>query len=78
MMGIIIVPIDDWRRHGQEKYLFKRVFSHCDYHQYRPGWDHDHCEFCGAKFSVASEDLHHGYVTDDDYYWICEECFQGD
>jgi hypothetical protein len=37
--------------------------------------DHDHCEFCGKKFSESPEDLHFGYTTLDDYYWICEPCF---
>ena len=40
-------------------------------------WDHDHCEFCGAKFMAAiGEDvLQEGYTTQDAYYWICNVCF---
>ena len=39
-------------------------------------WDHDHCEFCWAKFTEDLEDtLHEGYTTDDDYYWVCRDCF---
>lgn len=45
-------------------------------------WDHDHCEFCGAKFMAPgqSEDpevLTNGYVTvgSDADQWICETCF---
>jgi len=43
-----------------------------------PAWDHDHCEFCWAKFMAEDhpEVLHVGYATPDDYYWICEQCFQ--
>lgn len=38
-------------------------------------WDHDHCEFCAAKFSAAPEDLHAGYATANDEHWICPTCF---
>ena len=42
-----------------------------------PEWDHDHCEFCSAKFMVEDlpDALHQGYATKDDYRWICERCF---
>ena len=49
---------------------------------YRPtsrkrNWDHDHCEFCGAKFMQGDhpEVLHAGYATLDEQHWICEPCF---
>jgi hypothetical protein len=45
------------------------------YAPFRAGWDHDHCEFCSAKFSMMDADLHEGYVTEDGYRWICEPCF---
>lgn len=49
-------------------------------------WDHDHCEFCSAKFvpaamaaDVESESslLTEGYVTVDQGtgLWICDKCF---
>jgi len=66
---------DDWRRQGQERYLKGRRWSLQHYQLYREGWDHDHCEFCGAKFSLAAEELNHGYVTDDNDRWVCEPCF---
>ena len=40
--------------------------------------DHDHCEFCWAKFALAAllpDALHAGYTTEDEYRWICEGCF---
>ncbi len=42
-------------------------------------WDHEHCEFCWAKFMAAdtSSDpstLSEGYVTEDEK-WICDDCF---
>lgn len=46
------------------------------YTRYAKDWDHDHCEFCMAKFSENPENLHEGYTTTDSYHWICEECYQ--
>jgi hypothetical protein len=55
----------------------------------RPDDDHDHCEFCWAKFMVdpyegaAEEILAMGYAVQDrtadedspnDHYWICSTC----
>lgn len=44
----------------------------------REDWDHDHCEGCWATFmeSGSSEVLTEGYVTDDNYRWICPACFR--
>ena len=55
----------------------------------RREWDHDHCEFCWAKFEAAARvaDLQppdpsiltEGYVTvegDGALKWICERCFE--
>jgi hypothetical protein len=70
---------NDWRLRKQERYLEGAVLVRRQYRRYapNPSWDHDHCEFCWAKFMV--EDfagvLHEGYCTVDDYRWICEQCF---
>ena len=66
----------DWRLQGQERYLQGVALSKQTYKKYREGWEHDHCEFCGAKFSEQPEDLHVGYATADRYRWICENCFR--
>ena len=68
---------DDWRLMGQEKYLTGASLSHRRYRPRSPEWDHDHCEFCGAKFSAdpSIEALRTGYTTKDEYRWICETCF---
>ena len=66
---------DDWRRQGQERFLKGRRWTLRGYRPNREGWDHDHCELCGAKFSLAEGDLHQGYVTTDYYHWVCESCF---
>ena len=69
----------DWRLQGQERYLRGVTLVHRRYRRNpkKAAWDHDHCEFCGAKFMVEDfpEVLHHGYATEDDYRWICEPCF---
>jgi hypothetical protein len=70
--------IDDWRRQGQERYLKGMKLVRKRYSQYREGRDHDHCEFCGAKFmeSGGSKTLKEGYTTEDEYRWICKQCFE--
>ena len=69
----------DWRLQGQEKYLTGTALVRRTYSRYseNPAWDHDHCEFCWAKFStVPGEGVHtHGYCTPDEYRWVCETCF---
>jgi hypothetical protein len=69
----------DWRLQGQEEYLKGASLVHRHYRRYtnNPSWDHDHCEFCWATFMVedSSDALHRGYATEDDYRWICEQCF---
>jgi hypothetical protein len=75
-----VVAPDDWRRQGQERYLAARELRWTDWSPIRPDWDHDHCEFCWAKFGPADADgTDHaaGFVTaDDDHHWICSECFE--
>lgn len=65
--------IDDWRITNQINYLkgINLIFSYYD----SAIRDHDHCEFCFAKFSEAQKDLHQGYCSTDKYYWICEKCY---
>jgi len=65
---------DDWRRRGQERFLKGVVLVRRTYRLYREGWDHDHCEFCSAKFSLAEHDLSRGYSTEEQYRWICDDC----
>jgi hypothetical protein len=69
----------DWRIQGQERYLTGAVLTLRPYRRYseNPDWDHDHCEFCWAKFMVEDlpEVLHEGYCTLDEYRWICSTCF---
>jgi hypothetical protein len=70
----------DWRLQGQESYLAgaKLRFGPYRRHPRNPSWDHDHCEFCGAKFMVEEgpDVLHEGYHTVDEYRWTCSTCFE--
>jgi hypothetical protein len=68
--------MSDWRLQGQEKYLADVLLLKKRYRKYRADWDHDHCEFCSHKFSEQAGDLHDGYVTEDGYHWICEDCYE--
>lgn len=70
---------NDWREQGQEKYLDGKEFKRQQYTKYNSNWDHDHCEFCGAKFCENIQDqdcLHEGYASLDKYRWICFDCFK--
>ena len=68
---------DDWRLAGQERYLSGVALEWADWQPPRPGWDHDHCEFCFAKFAGPEllDTLHAGYTTPDRSRWVCKECF---
>lgn len=66
----------DWRNNGQEEYL-KKTLYYKTYKAPSKEWDHDHCVFCWAKISEDEPGaLRTGYTDEDDYWWICEECFQ--
>jgi len=69
----------DWREQGQEVYLYGLEFTKQKYTKYSDTWEHDHCEFCGIKFSEDKNEslgsINIGYTTKDKYRWICEECF---
>jgi hypothetical protein len=70
-----MIDINDWRLQGQEKYLKGETLFYRQYADRKTKTDHDHCEFCWAKFSDESDDLKAGYTTEDDYRWICDKCF---
>jgi hypothetical protein len=69
----------DWRLMAQERFLQGRELRLTAWFSSRPGWDHDHCEFCAAKIwdrPAGENEYRRGYVTDDDnYHWVCEPCF---
>jgi hypothetical protein len=69
---------EDWRITNQEKTLAGRTFRWAAWTPYRPGWDHDHCEFCWEEFGAADSDhvkFSAGWVTaDDNRSWVCPAC----
>jgi hypothetical protein len=79
---------EDWRlKHlGTQPYLRGVRFQRMRYRAYRPGWDHDHCVACWAKFAEAdlpNEPIQReGHTTCSDYQhgaeydWVCLECFE--
>jgi hypothetical protein len=67
----------DWRLQGQEKYLQGAVLERKAYQPYRREWEHDHCEFCSAEFSLNAPDaLREGYATSDHYRWVCAVSYE--
>ena len=67
---------EDWRLQGQENYLMEAVFEFKLYKDRITKSDHDHCEFCGKKFTNSqSGTLHKGFATEQDRRWVCQECF---
>ena len=69
---------DDWRLTNQERYLMAAVLHWATWKQTNPNWDHDHCEFCWAKFreDANPDTLQAGYTTNDGHRWICASCFE--
>ena len=41
---------EDWRLRGQEDYLQGATLIRKHYKAWSDDWEHDHCEFCWAKF----------------------------
>ena len=68
---------NDWRLTNQSKYLKGVTLTWMPYSAANPTNDHDHCEFCFAKFMAPGvpDTLHEGYSTPDRYHWICKPCF---
>jgi len=68
---------NDWRLTNQERYLKGATLIWRPYSPARAGNDHDHCEFCFAKFMTADapDILREGYSTPDRYRWVYKTCF---
>ncbi len=69
---------DDWRLTNQQNYLRGVHLRWKEYSGRGGTWDHDHCEFCWAKFMDEDHpDIQRaGYSTADGYRWICKQCFE--
>ena len=67
--------MSDWRLNGQEKYLYGVKLKHINIKDKSNPSDHEHCEFCLEKISNYSDTIHEAYCTEDEYYWICDNCY---
>ena len=69
---------NDWRLTNQLSYMKGAALGSRRYSAFRPGWEHDHCEFCHAEFAErdAPGVLREGYATPDEYRWVCATCFE--
>lgn len=65
--------VNDWRLRNQQRFLHGVSLSWQCYVPARVDNDHDHCEFCLAKFMQTSSS--EGYATADRKHWVCRECF---
>ena len=67
---------NDWRLfREQDKYLLEVSLISRPYKSNNPFNDHDHCEFCMAKFGKGNNELKEGYSTKDGSIWICSQCY---
>ena len=66
---------DDWRLRGQEKYMMNMKFHFATYPVDEDETEHDHCEFCWQKIGYGNDAIKEGYVSSDNYRWVCENCF---
>ncbi|MGO9828532.1 MAG: hypothetical protein ACLPJH_00205 [Myxococcaceae bacterium] len=66
-----------WPLAAQHDHLKALSWTWKSYRKPRPEWDHDHCEFCWAKFMEpgTAETLGEGYASPDEYHWVCRPCF---
>ena len=69
---------NDWRLTNQERYLKGVTLVWHSYSPASPKNDHDHCEFCFAKFmKIEGPDiLNIGFSTVDRGRWICKSCYE--
>jgi hypothetical protein len=69
--------LSDWRIENL-KFTRGANLQFKKYARYGENWDHDHCEGCWATFmeSGGPDVLTEGYLTDDNYRWICLDCFR--
>lgn len=67
---------NDWRLfREQDKYLIGVSLVKGSYKSNNSFNDHDHCEFCMAKFGTGNDELKQGYSTEDSSIWICPQCY---
>jgi hypothetical protein len=68
----------DPRITDQESYMVGLAFRWAQWSTKDPRWDHDHCEFCWAKFPATPGEVNghdEGWLTTDGDLWVCAQCF---
>lgn len=73
-----MIDKDDWRLHGQERYLKNVKLVKKSYKDIGENRDHDHCEFCWKKFTAhgVNDSVGIGFTTEDNYLWVCLGCYE--
>lgn len=78
-----MIAKDDWRLISgpvlaYEERLKSIPLYHATFQPLSEEWEHEHCAFCWAKFSLCENDLQQGYCTTPnnqrEALWICPEC----
>ena len=67
--------MSDWRLNGQEMYLYGVKLKHMNIKDKLNPSDHEHCEFCLEKISNYTNTIHDAYCTEDEYHWLCDNCY---
>ncbi len=68
--------MNDWRLNGQEGYLAGKKLKRIGFSERQnKGSEHEHCAFCREKISEYPDTLSVAYCTENEYHWICEECY---
>lgn len=67
--------MSDWRLNGQERYLYGVKLKHMNIKDKLNLSDHEHCEFCFEKISNYPNTLYDAYCTEDEYHWVCDNCY---
>ena len=67
--------MSDWRLNGQERYLYGVKLKHMNIKDKLNPSDHEHCEFCLEKISNYPNTIHDVYCTEDEYHWVCDNCY---
>lgn len=60
----------------QADHLIGAALTRSEWMPLHPADDHDHCALCWAKFSKLGlpDELHVGWRTADQRYWVCQQC----
>src|SRR4051812_40386643 len=73
------VPDEDYRLESIRQWHEGKTWHHAQYKQPSPTWDHDHCILCWRRLAEPtagfSDAQYDGYTDEEDYHWMCNQCF---